>query len=287
MASESFARWRIPREIDGIALLGDFEHGPGRSGLENRHAHAELELHLVTRGRCAFLLDERRIEAGPGTLVWVPPGRQHTVLDPDPDFRRWMLLARKRLVQRVLPADDARVLLGRGGAAASEAPLSRMLAGGPARALAAAFDEAGRSAREHFTLHNTTMAYLLARAFSAFASSDALPVSATFHPAVARAIALLRDPDATHTRDALARRSGLSEWHLSKLFREQVGVSLVDFRNRCRLERFFALYGDGTSVTMSTAALDAGFGSYPQFHRVFRARMGRSPAEHQRRARGG
>lgn len=283
---ESFARWRIPREIDGIALLGDLENGPGRSGLENRHTHAELELHLVTRGRCVFLLDERRIDAVPGTLLWVPPGRQHTVLDAPPGFRRWMLLARPRLVRRVLPPDDARTLLGRNARDGAEPPLCRTIAGAPARALAAAFDEASRHGREHFTLHNATMAHLLARSFRAFASSDALPVTATLHPAVSTAIALLRDPDAPHGRDELARRCGLSAWHLGKLFREQVGVSLVEFRNRCRLERFLALYGDGTRVTMSTAALDAGFGSYPQFHRVFRARMGRSPAEHRTRARG-
>lgn len=283
MKPESFARWRIPREIDGIALLGDFADGPGRSGLENRHTHAELELHLVTRGRCAFLLDERRLEAERGTMVWVPPGRQHTVLDPSPEFQRWMLLARPRLVRRVLPADQARVLL-RHDTAASAAPC-RKLDAGATRALAEKFDEASRGGREHFQLFNATMAYLLARAYSAFASTAAVPAGATFHPAVARAIRLLRDAAEEQTRSELARRCGLSEWHLSKLFREQVGVSLVDFRNRCRLERFLELFGDGTRVKMSTAALDAGFGSYPQFHRVFRERMGRSPAEHAQRLR--
>jgi len=282
MKPESFARWQIPRDIDGLALLGDFEHGPGRSGLENRHTHAELELHLVTRGRCAFLLDERRLEAQRGTLVWVPPGRQHTVLDPSRDFRRWMLLARPRLVRCVLPADQARTLLGGDG---SRDGLSRVLPPQATQALADLFDEASSGGRQHHRIYNAAMAYLLTRAFSAFASTAAVPESSTFHPAVSRAIRLLRDASNGHGRAELARACGLSEWHLSKLFREQVGVSLVDFRNRCRLERFLELYGDGSDVKMSAAALDAGFGSYPQFHRVFRARMGRSPAEHARRRR--
>ena len=286
MKPESFARWRIPREIDGIALLGDYEHGPGRSGFENRHNHAELELHLVTQGRCVFLLGESRIEADRGTLLWVPPRREHTVLDPSPDFRRWMLLSRTRLVRRVLPAEDARPLLASGGAA-DGARLARTLAPHQALALASKFAETLHTGREHFNLHNATMAYLLARAFSAFSTADALPVWSALHPAVADAVRLLRTPDGALARPALARRCGLSEWHLSKLFHAQIGVSLVDFRNRCRLERFLELYGDGARVKMTAAALDAGFGSYPQFHRVFRARMGHPPAEHARRLRSG
>jgi AraC-like DNA-binding protein len=286
MKPESFARWQIPREIDGIALLGDFEHGPGRSGLANRHNHAELELHLVTRGRCVFLLGESRIEAERGTLLWVPPRREHTVLDPSPDFRRWMLLSRPRLVRRVLPTDDARSLLGSGDAA-DGARLARTLAPHHALALASKFTETQRIGREHFSLHNANMAYLLARTFSAFSAADALPVWSALHPAVAAAVRLLRAPEGDLARSALARRCGLSEWHLSKLFHEQLGVSLVDFRNRCRLERFLELYGDGARVKLSAAALDAGFGSYPQFHRVFRARMGHAPSELARRPRSG
>lgn len=193
-----------------------------------------------------------------------------------------MLLARPRLVRRVLPAEQARVLLG--GDEPRDTP-SRLLSPQATQALVDRFDEASRGGREHHRIYNATMAYLLARAFSAYASSASVPASATFHPAVSSAIRLLREAAGEHGRAALARRCGLSEWHLSKLFREQVGVSLVDFRNRCRLERFLELYGDGSRVKLSAAALDAGFGSYPQFHRIFRARMGRSPAEHARRLR--
>jgi AraC-like DNA-binding protein len=286
MKAESFARWRIPREIDGIALLGDFEHGPGRSGHENRHVHAELEMHLVTHGQCVFLLGEHRIEADRGTLLWVPPRREHTILDPSPSFRRWMLLTRPRLVRRVLPPDDVQLLLGRGARGQDAPALGRSLDAKATHALVQQFDEASRTGREHFALHNATMGHLLARAFSAYASADGRPTSSILHPAVAAAIRLLRAGDDVGSRADVARRCGISEWHLSKLFHEQVGVSLLDFRSRCRLERFLELYGDGRGVKMTSVALEAGFGSYPQFHRVFRERMGCAPAEHARRLRG-
>ncbi len=50
-------------------------------------------------------------------------------------------------------------------------------------------------------------------------------------------------------------------------------VRLTDYRNRCRVEPFCDLVADGRRSVLD-AALAAGFGSYPQFHRVFRAVMG-------------
>jgi AraC-like DNA-binding protein len=83
--------------------------------------------------------------------------------------------------------------------------------------------------------------------------------------------------------DELARRSGLSSTRLSRLFKQQTGVALVDFRNRQRIERYLQLYGTGQRMTMLDAALEAGFGSYPQFHRVFKRVTGRSPGSHRKR----
>jgi AraC-like DNA-binding protein len=64
------------------------------------------------------------------------------------------------------------------------------------------------------------------------------------------------------------------------LFKQQTGVALVDFRNRQRIERFLELYGTGQRRKMSDAALDAGFGSYPQFHRIFKRVIGCSPGNY-------
>jgi AraC-like DNA-binding protein len=80
------------------------------------------------------------------------------------------------------------------------------------------------------------------------------------------------------SRAELARRCAVSEWHQSKLFALQVGTTLLRFRNRCRLDRFFEIYADGSRSKMLDAALAAGFGSYPQFHRIFRVETGCAPA---------
>jgi AraC-like DNA-binding protein len=65
---------------------------------------------------------------------------------------------------------------------------------------------------------------------------------------------------------------------LSRIFKEQTGVSISRFRNQQRVQRFLRLYGNGLRTTALAAALEAGFGSYAQFYRVFRGQTGRSPS---------
>lgn len=66
----------------------------------------------------------------------------------------------------------------------------------------------------------------------------------------------------------------LSPSRLSRLFHEQTGETIAAFRNRQRIARFHA--GD-PRTTLLECALAAGFGSYAQFHRVYRAMVGGTP----------
>jgi hypothetical protein len=58
---------------------------------------------------------------------------------------------------------------------------------------------------------------------------------------------------------------------------EHTGHGFVEWRNRTRLERFHILYPK--SGDLLTAALEAGFGSYTQFHRVFSEIVGATPGD--------
>lgn len=96
-----------------------------------------------------------------------------------------------------------------------------------------------------------------------------------------RAAAALRR-DVGLSRAALAKALGVSTSVLGKAFKAHMGRSLSEYRNQVRLERFLVLVEPGGGNLLS-AALDAGFGSYAQFHRVFGEKMGCSPKEFCRR----
>lgn len=95
------------------------------------------------------------------------------------------------------------------------------------------------------------------------------------HPlvgAITRALAA----DPTLSCEALAKRAHVSAGRLARVFKRETHTSVVDHRNELRLARF--LEGvDSHAGNLLDAALEAGFGSYAQFHRVFRARFGAAP----------
>lgn len=98
---------------------------------------------------------------------------------------------------------------------------------------------------------------------------------------------MLRDEADSTSVERGAQGVGLSASRRSRLFHQQTGVTLVNFRNRQRLQRFLRLYGPGKGMSVSQAALDAGFGSDPQLHRVFKQEMGCGPAQYWRRTEKG
>jgi AraC-like DNA-binding protein len=80
----------------------------------------------------------------------------------------------------------------------------------------------------------------------------------------------------------IAAKLGLSLSRLARVFKAEMGMSLVEYRNRLRLDRFAVLLDRGRTNLLE-AALAAGFGSYAQFHRVFRALRHMTPREYQQR----
>ncbi len=95
---------------------------------------------------------------------------------------------------------------------------------------------------------------------------------------VASVLRALND-DASVSSGTLARELRVSTSQLSTVFREQAGVSLTQYRNRLRIERFFTEV-EPSGGNLLQAAFHAGFGSYPQFHRVFRELLDATPRDY-------
>ena len=105
-------------------------------------------------------------------------------------------------------------------------------------------------------------------------------ISRAGHPLVVGTLRLLAKDPALAGRE-LASKLDISVSRLARVFKQEMGMSLVDYRNRLRLERFQTLV-DAGGENLLDAALAAGFGSYAQFHRVFRAARGATPREYLR-----
>lgn len=114
-----------------------------------------------------------------------------------------------------------------------------------------------------------------------FEEAEDAQISSQLHPAVAEAVRLLSRPERKSdplSLQELSDRVGLSPSHLSRLFAGQVGIRLNHFRARQCHERFLELRRAAPGKKLLNLALEAGFGSYAQFHRVMKSLKGCSPS---------
>jgi AraC-like DNA-binding protein len=101
---------------------------------------------------------------------------------------------------------------------------------------------------------------------------------------VQRAIEVLRDRlDEPITLDAIAAHAGLDKFHLSRAFRDQIGLPPHAYRTHLRVQRAKQLLAAG--VRPGDAALRVGFYDQSQLHRHFRRLVGTTPGAFWRASR--
>lgn len=236
------------------------------------HRHAELEVNLVVSGTASYVLDERRYELSSGTLAWLFPGQDHVLVDESAHLVLWWAVFRPSLVARAATAPDAAALL----VSDPTGDFSRRLLFREARRLGTLFGDLHEAGDADTA--NAGLAYLLLRAWRAFVDSDDVVEGVVVHPAVEQVAQLLSVDPAAGDLTALARACGLSPSYLSRVFKAQMGISIGQYRNQQRLERFLAIASGDPRCSTLAAAHAAGFGSYAQFYRVFRDATGTSPS---------
>ncbi len=238
------------------------------------HTHRELELNLVLRGRASYLLHDRRYEVVRNSVVWLLHDQPHFLLEQSRDFQMWIVVWQPGVARLHGPAA---LRSGRGG----KTELNRRAGDAAAGSLARLIGEIAAAESSDAKRFNLGMAYLLRCAWAVHERAELAALGVEVHPSVEAAARLLAEDSALSLED-VARRAALSPSRLRHLFREQVGVPLVEYRNRRRVELFVRLYGQGRRRSLLDAALEAGFGSYAQFYRVFTRITGKTPRAWQR-----
>lgn len=251
------------------------------------HFHDELEVKLVLWGHAVYRMETSELELGPGSLFWLRPGQVHSLEGMSDDLAMWVGSFRCSAVRAAEKALGTRLLdraPGWGACTLSAASIQE---------LSATF--AWIATCEVPALVNASSHRLLTTVLEHSSEHDGAPPSngrvgdgpAPLHEAVRHAVDLLSDREPGLPLSALARRCGLDESRLSRLFKRQMGLSTVEFRNHFRVQQFITRFGEGTGRSMLQVALESGFGSYPQFHRAFRRVTGYAPSEHLQRVRAG
>ena len=112
-------------------------------------------------------------------------------------------------------------------------------------------------------------------------TESALPVSSGLREILDSVVA---DPGADHSIATMAARAAVSERHLVRMFRVQVGMTPARFVEQARLEAAKVLLATGDH-SQEAVARRAGFGSADTMRRTFRRALGVSPSMYRSRFR--
>ncbi|HAT29803.1 MAG TPA: AraC family transcriptional regulator [Janthinobacterium sp.] len=225
------------------------------------HSHPEGQLYLALQGLIVIEAGAVRSVLPPGRMGWVPPGVVHgasAYVGKAPDGMVGLNLYLKAGLCRQLPAEPvvlhASPLLRAVLARMREWPPGQALDARAARLLGVLIDELGA------------------------AVPDPLRLVMPRHPRLARlAAAILADPAEDTSLDEWAGQLAMSRRSITRHFRAETGMSLLEWRQMARLQRGMELLNGGGAVT--TVAMTLGYDSVSSFIALFRRMLGTTPAK--------
>lgn len=134
-----------------------------------------------------------------------------------------------------------------------------------------------REAYQGFLKMLEIFAESLGAAANTFRTSKA---DASSNPSVAKAVRhVRRHLESPVSLGEIAKIAGASVRHFSKVFKEETGLTFVDYLTRERIERAKKRLGE-TPERISDIAFACGFESIAQFNRAFRKVAGESPSSY-------
>jgi AraC-like DNA-binding protein len=227
----------------------------------------------VTRGEVEWVVEDATVRLVPGDLLLVPPGVRHRAQS----VAAAVTLASLH-VDVVLPGGQPVFDLLRPPRVQAVAPGSRLAAYW--RGYIDEFEGKELAARR--IMLEPWARLIVLELLGDNARRGRLEVQPV-HPVVAEMLTELADlVDRQVTLDELAARSGFSAQHLGRLFRDQLGVTPLQYLGRLRMERAAELLTEGR-LTVKAVARHLGFADPYYFSRAFKRHFGRSPSSYQRR----
>jgi AraC-like DNA-binding protein len=242
-------------------LLGDVRRSTPGARRDIDHWHDDVEFDLIVSGSASYALDDKVYAIAPGGMIWMVPGQRHKLIR-GPNLQMWVVMFRQALLQEGWLEDLA-------------AQPSRVISSHELIDLDRLLSQVAQDSDEP-AAYNAGVGYVVMRALRASRDRPSASLR-TMHPAVTRALLIMRQDGGASSLSDLAAEAGIAAPYLSRLLVEQTGRGFVDWRNRIRLDRFMQGYAPGANLL--NAALDAGFGSYTRFHHIFSELVGCSPSE--------
>lgn len=273
--TEPIIRLRTPRL--------DFHHTrdlrPDPADFE-RHCHDSYEIICTVEGTGRYIAEGANFGMKPNTLLLLPPGVFHYV-DPQNDrpYERYVFHFRKAS----LPEEIRALLAGYEGEGAEQGHFysGPRLNAAVITALSR-MDDVGQYPWERQEL---LARLILSEVIVLLSSVSADRIVDTGEPLGLQVVRYLNAHLTEQVSlDALARRFYVSKFYLCRAFREQNGVSVLQYLTEKRVVLAKKMLSEGENAV--TVAARTGFGDYSSFYRAYRKLNGCAP-KHNKNVAGG
>lgn len=289
----------IEENHQGLLFL--FEAKDHQSGMNHPHRHTELEMNIIIKGSAEYNLPNQRYKLTRGNIVWLFPGQEHKLSKIDSNFKMYVIVFKERLFQSTeFQEDKYKVLTEQNppGSFCRKISLSsieklEMICASlcelnsKKEVISPAYYYAGQAfgfkinseyCHSDPVILNAGLSYLMTVGWHIFLTDGVNGNKEILDPSVEKAINLLKKfPEKEFSLLDLAMECGTSSSRLSRLFNEQLGESIVDYKNRLKLEQFLSCIDNNPTYNISEACYTVGFGSYSQFYKTFKQSFGISP----------
>ncbi len=265
----------IVAEFPGIVIF--HQKIPGYE--VGRHQHAEHEFFLPLQGEIAVRYDSEVVSAGPGRMLYVPPGLEHSFSSASRgagERLMWLISPetwRRHVRQVYQPSSFPINTLAK--ELAFHMLLHRQLQG--AKYFLSALIEALGESLQSSGLERKKLA-------SVHLSGKVTDVR------IKRSMELIAEQSGSISLAAVPKESGLSSRNFSRLFLKETGLTPKDYLILCRIEKAKELLRT-TKMTVTDISLEAGYASLSKFIQMFKKTTGTLPSDYRAvgmgKARGG
>ena len=241
------------------------------------HVHRELEFNIVTAGHAEYIVKGRKFSLTPNTLIWLFPNQKHVLINASENFEMFIGVFKPKLLKLLVKNGADKTLISLDYKENEPKQIEDFEAKNFINVL-----KDITSINSDNTFYNSYLSTICLKTWYIFKNTANKSISQKIPEVIEKCLHILDNPQNKMTLESISEDLGYSPSQISRLFKQHTGTSIVDFRNKKRLD-YVANVMASEKMNITKVAFDAGFGSYAQFHRIFKEYFGYSPNEFIRR----
>ncbi|PCJ60037.1 MAG: hypothetical protein COA79_09535 [Planctomycetota bacterium] len=243
------------------------------------HVHRELEVNIILSGQADYIVKGQKISLEKKSLIWLFPNQKHLLINITDDFSMIIGVFKSDFLKKLIDKDAKKNLLELD----YQDNVPGIITSKQLNSIIFNYEELTEAnyGPDYF---NTYLSHVCLKLWYLFLDTKNRSVFNELPEVIERCLYLLEDEFNSMTLESIGQDLGYSASQVSRLFKKHIGTSIVEYRQKKRLDYFVSqvqsIRNKNKKINMTNLAFESGFGSYAQFHRIFKSAFGCGPNEY-------